>query len=907
MEGPPIEPSAFDVIVVGSGLVEDLIASSLILAGRSVLLIDQSDVYGSGFASFTMAGLQGSCDPALNPNISRPVPQQQQEQQHQEQQQQQQQQEQCKHAAPQVDIPLTGCMLPLRNVRSIPPSCSSSSSSSSSNSRGYILDLAPKVLYQGEELVDLLIATRAHHYLEFKAVEASLILQAGVLKPVPASRSDIFRNKSLGLADKRQLMAFLAACLQAEQQGGGRLADPLQDNQALLATVLQRHGLSSQLAELVLYGIAMATWRQPEAGQHAVPPPPPPPLTPPLTPASPSPSPAPTPSSEAAGSPPCPPATPPPTQGALPTPPSQLLRAGRGRAALALLARSQGRFSSPSAFMTPSYGSGSLPEALVRHAAVHGAVTALRQPVLGLTLAGAGGEGGGEGGGQGERKGGIGGEGERKGGSGGGGERDKNGGGRQSGEGGGGSPPGSSGCRGGAGEAGWWGEVQLPSSASSASAGGEVEARQGAPALAASCHGGRAAVDGSSEGEGGCPGRVEAEGRRVTGLVLGTGQWLRCRQAVVLGAARLPRVVQEGAGLLRLTLSRALLVLDSPLLAAAAQALVVLPPSTPGLGNPHPIRGMQLSPSTLTCPPGRFLLYLSTPSSSGSGSSEEVAASDLQAAARLLAHLPSQGDSQPDTQPAPPEVQASGRAAEPPPVPPPHPSPQALLAPVAAAGEGAGPLNPTPPDPAASAAAPTAVAAAGVGSRAAGAMSKGGAVAPKPRALEVYFYQQDLAQPSGWLCTCDAPSHSSTAAECDSWGRRATEASMQQPPAESSDGRRADAEGPRQCGACGRTQWLSNKARGLPSNLVVCPDPDEGLVGYEAAVGEAKRLLACHFHGVRWLGDAGAPGGEAGDHPGDRADEDDDGAIEDLASALEGLRQTDGAGEQRSAQELLPQ
>ncbi|KAJ9510641.1 hypothetical protein QJQ45_027551, partial [Haematococcus lacustris] len=364
-------------------------------------------------------------------------------------------------------------------------------------------------------------------------------------------------------------------------------------------------------------------------------------------------------------------------------------------------------------------------------------------------------------------------------------------------------------------------------------------------------------------------------------------------------------VVQEGAGLLRLTLSRALLVLDSPLLAAAAQALVVLPPFTPGLGNPHPIRGMQLSPSTLTCPPGRFLLYLSTPSSSGSGSSEEAAASDLQAAASLLAHLPSQGGNQPDTQPAPPEVQVPGQAAEPPPVPSPHPSPQALLAPGAAAGEGAGPLA-TPPDPVASPAAPTAVAAAGVGSRAAGEMGRDGAVAPKPRALEVYFYQQDLAQPSGWLCTCDALSHLSTAAECDSWGRRATEASMQELNAESSDGRRADAEGPRQCGACGRTQWLSNKARGLPPNLVVCPDPDEGLVGYEAAVGEAKRLLACHFHGVRWLADAGAPGGEAGDHPGDRADEDDDGAIEDLASALEGLRQTGGAGEQRSAQELLP-
>jgi RAB protein geranylgeranyltransferase component A len=42
----------------------------LVKAGRSVLLLDQSDVYGSACASFTLAGLQGSSDPAQNPNLA---------------------------------------------------------------------------------------------------------------------------------------------------------------------------------------------------------------------------------------------------------------------------------------------------------------------------------------------------------------------------------------------------------------------------------------------------------------------------------------------------------------------------------------------------------------------------------------------------------------------------------------------------------------------------------------------------------------------------------------------------------------------------------------------------------------------------------------------------------------------
>lgn len=132
-----------------------------------------------------------------------------------------------------------------------------------------------------------------------------------------------------------------------------------------LASVLRAEGVSPQLRSVVLYGAAMADWAQEAAEQQAQ--------------AGPGAVPG-------AGQqqqqqhPPCP-AWPPLTTAQ---------RTREGCASLALFTRSLGRFGAPGAFMTPSYGAGSLPEALVRHAAVHGAVTALRQALAGLVVGPAG-------------------------------------------------------------------------------------------------------------------------------------------------------------------------------------------------------------------------------------------------------------------------------------------------------------------------------------------------------------------------------------------------------------------------------------------------------------------------------------------------------------------------------------
>jgi hypothetical protein len=131
---------------------------------------------------------------------------------------------------------------------------------------------------------------------------------------------------------------------------------------AALAEVLRDEALSQRLSDLILYGIAMADTDQ-EAPSASGPVP-----TPAASSAAPSASPAGASGVEASAA------------------ASQPLSLAQGAAALELLTTSAGRFGAQGPFMLPSYGSGSLAEALVRLAAVHGAVTVLRQPVQALLV-----------------------------------------------------------------------------------------------------------------------------------------------------------------------------------------------------------------------------------------------------------------------------------------------------------------------------------------------------------------------------------------------------------------------------------------------------------------------------------------------------------------------------------------
>jgi len=51
-------PEAFDLVVVGTGLVESMVAAAAARLGHTVLHLDTRDYYGGDWAAFTWDGLQ---------------------------------------------------------------------------------------------------------------------------------------------------------------------------------------------------------------------------------------------------------------------------------------------------------------------------------------------------------------------------------------------------------------------------------------------------------------------------------------------------------------------------------------------------------------------------------------------------------------------------------------------------------------------------------------------------------------------------------------------------------------------------------------------------------------------------------------------------------------------------------
>ena len=282
--------------------------------------------------------------------------------------------------APQHDAVYAGAstlVLPDDPARLGGPGGCSDSPSSVGARRRYVLDAAaPKLTRGSDSLIDGLINSGASKYVEFKAVEGTWMWWEGAMCAVPASRAEVFRDRSMPPGDKRALMRFLKRVLaKAEAEGAavgsrdpddahravgapgsewtdGRraarppgvdpteadaaessdAADPLcPDPTEAFPVSLARHGLSPRLIAAVAYALALRDGESAEAGP--------------------------------------------------------------GLEALARYLASIGRFGqSVGALLTPVYGNAEFPQAFCRVAAVAGATYVLRLPVRGVLF----GEGEGE-------------------------------------------------------------------------------------------------------------------------------------------------------------------------------------------------------------------------------------------------------------------------------------------------------------------------------------------------------------------------------------------------------------------------------------------------------------------------------------------------------------------------------
>ncbi|KAI9471023.1 MAG: GDP dissociation inhibitor [Benjaminiella poitrasii] len=124
------------------------------------------------------------------------------------------------------------------------------------DSRSYNLDTTPKLLAAREELVDILIRSGVGRYLEFKNVDDIFMFDSSKnsFEKVPSSREDVFTDKSVSLIEKRKLMKFLTFAMEFDE------SDPLfEDTESLNygQFLKERFKITGKLKDAIIYAIAL--------------------------------------------------------------------------------------------------------------------------------------------------------------------------------------------------------------------------------------------------------------------------------------------------------------------------------------------------------------------------------------------------------------------------------------------------------------------------------------------------------------------------------------------------------------------------------------------------------------------------------------------------------------------------
>ncbi|KAM3733801.1 hypothetical protein ACB098_11G165300 [Castanea mollissima] len=317
---PPIDPTNFDLIVLGTGLPESVIAAAASAAGKTVLHLDPNPFYGSNYTSLSLQDLSSFLISHSAPPPSPP-------------------------SAPSDGHDFTPAAVAARPLFShVEISSFAPDVLGEEHSRKFNVDLCgPRVLFCADKSIDLILKSGTSQYVEFKGVDASFVYnENGRLTSVPDSRAAIFKDKSLGLTEKNQLMRFFKLVqqhLEDDGEEGGenesrnsRISE--QDLESPFVEFLNKMRLPPKIKSIILYAIAMADCDQDNVEV-------------------------------------C----------------EDVLKTKDGIDRLALYNSSVGRFPNAlGAFMYPLYGHGELPQAFCRRAAVKGCIHVLRMPVIAVLM-----------------------------------------------------------------------------------------------------------------------------------------------------------------------------------------------------------------------------------------------------------------------------------------------------------------------------------------------------------------------------------------------------------------------------------------------------------------------------------------------------------------------------------------
>ncbi|KAI8082210.1 GDP dissociation inhibitor [Thamnidium elegans] len=257
-----LEETNFDYIVLGTGLIESILAGSLARVGKKVLHLDSHQNYGGNWSVFGFRELAQWC---LNRTQVKEYVKDETSINYEESygsnfrkvelklypNQQKEMDLDCSKVA-DMDKDLVDIWF--KQLDSVQEK--NMFMDLLKASRSYNLDSTPKLLGSRDSLVETLISSGVGRYLEFKSVDDIYIFDKELksLEKVPSSKEDVFTNKAVSLIEKRKLMKFLTFAMEYDINHV-----LLEGTQAMsyIQFLQEKFKITGKLQEAIVYAIAM--------------------------------------------------------------------------------------------------------------------------------------------------------------------------------------------------------------------------------------------------------------------------------------------------------------------------------------------------------------------------------------------------------------------------------------------------------------------------------------------------------------------------------------------------------------------------------------------------------------------------------------------------------------------------
>ncbi|XP_068627659.1 rab proteins geranylgeranyltransferase component A 1 [Battus philenor] len=239
-------PTDFQVIVVGTGMVESIVAAACSRIHKNVLHLDSSDHYGGLWASYNFDGLQKfikevNSDPEKQVQVYNLTEQW--------------------YIEKESSGEEKGEGEAKEDGKTDPPKKIWSQANFAAEYRKFNIDMTPKLLFSRGPLVELLISSNIARYAEFRCVTRVLTWLNDRLMPVPCSRADVFATEAVSIVEKRMLMKMLTSIVGYNEEEMNNEFKDWEDK--TFKEYLTHKGLTPNLIHYVLFAIAGGTDEMP--------------------------------------------------------------------------------------------------------------------------------------------------------------------------------------------------------------------------------------------------------------------------------------------------------------------------------------------------------------------------------------------------------------------------------------------------------------------------------------------------------------------------------------------------------------------------------------------------------------------------------------------------------------------